>query len=206
MFLNNQSDKQENTDAELKAEADLQNSTENISAIDLGLNSQMDYPILNFFGGSVRTDRVEHENVSRRAGLARWNRNIRDTTSYTEQVEHAGFSPARSSSNQAQRSTAGYGVSAQSPGMGLESENLQSFITGSHHIAYQMPSSIPETQVEPQQQQQQEQQERDNTAATEGTANHTELPSGAPAPAIVYKFRRMKTKTFHKLLAMAMNE
>lgn len=201
MSLNNQPNIEENTDAELKAEADLQNSPENVSAIDLGLNSQMDYPILNFFGGSVRTDRVEHENVSRRAGLARWNRNIRDTTSYTEQVEHAGFSPARSSSNQAQRSTAGYGVSAQSPGMGLESENLQSFITGSHHIAYQMPSSIPETQVEPQQL-----QENDNSSPSEGTTSHTELPSGAPAPAMMFKFRRMKTKTFHKLLAMAMNE
>jgi hypothetical protein len=172
MFLKDQATEYDNSDQGLEAEAPSSQSNENISAIDLGLNSQLDYPILNFFGGSVRTDRVEHENVSRRAGLARWNRNIRDTTSYTEQVEHAGFSPARSSSNQAQRSTAGYGTSAQSPGMGLESENLQSFITGSHHIAYQMPSSIPETQVDSQQQ-----QESNNSSPTEGTVNHTELPS-----------------------------
>lgn len=200
MFLKDQATEYDNSDQGLEAEAQNNQSSENISAIDLGLNSQMDYPILNFFGGSVRTDRVEHENVSRRAGLARWNRNSRDASSYAEQVEHAGFSPARSSSNQAQRSTAGYGTSAQSPGMGLEGENLQSFITGSHHLALPVATAAA-TQTESM-----PQSDSGNTTEMDGNANHTELPSGAPAPAIVYKFRRMKTTTFHNLLAMAMNE
>lgn len=199
MFLNNQTNEQDNSDQGLEAEAPGNQSYENVSAIDLGLNSQMDYPILNFFGGSVRTDRVEHENVSRRAGLARWNRNSRDTSSYAEQVEHAGFSPARSSSNQAQRSTAGYGTSAQSPGMGLEGENLQSFITGSHHLALPVATEASTPTASATQSESMPQSDSGNT-------NHTELPSGAPAPAIVYKFRRMKTTTFHNLLAMAMNE
>ena len=200
MFLNNQTDNEENTDVMLKAESDQQDNPENVTAIGLGLESQIEYPILNFFGGSVHSDRIEHENSSRRAGMARWNRNSRDATSYAEQVEHAGFSPARSSSNQVQRSTAGYGVSAQSPGMGLESENLQSFITGAHHMVIPIASARPETQIDSQQQQE------SNISPIEGSPNHTELPSGAPAPAMVFKFRRMKTTTFHNLLSMAMNE
>jgi hypothetical protein len=158
----------------------------------------MDYPILNFFGGSVRTDRVEHENVSRRSGLDRWKRNGRDSHNYTEQVEHAGFRPASAAKNQVQRSTAGYGTSAQSPGMGLEGENLQSFITGSHHKVIPLAQPIetePMLQSEPA-----------TTVSEVAQQSHTELPSGAPAPAIVFKFRRMKTATFHDLLAMAMNE
>jgi hypothetical protein len=197
MFLNNQVDEQ-NSEHEFETEAPQNQSYENVSAIDQGLTSQMDYPILNFFGGSVRTDRVEHENVSRRSGLARWKRNGRDSHNYTEQVEHAGFRPASGAINQVQRSTAGYGTSTQSPGMGLESENLQSFITGSHLLA--MPSIQPERIAAIKQTESPEQ------ASERVPQSHTELPSGAPAPAIVYKFRRMKTTTFHNLLAMAMNE
>ncbi|MBP9093448.1 hypothetical protein KBI23_20680 [bacterium] len=199
MFLKDQSTEYNNSAQGLETKAQNNQVYENVSAIDLGLTSQIDYPILNFFGGSVRTDRVEHENVSRRAGLARWNRNSRDASSYTQQVEHAGFTPARSLSNQAQRSTAGYGTSAQSPGMGLECENLQSFISGAQHTVIPIASARPEAQIGSQQQE-------SNYSPMEGSLGHTELPSGAPAPAKVYKFRRMKTTTFHNLLAMAMNE
>ncbi|MFA7339256.1 MAG: hypothetical protein WC028_20925 [Candidatus Obscuribacterales bacterium] len=198
MFLKNQSNEQDNSDQALEAEAPSNQTYENVSAIDLGLNSQMDYPILNFFGGSVRTDRVEHENTSRRSGIAHWKANGRGAQSYVDQVEHAGFAPAQGSINQVQRSTAGYGTSAQSPGMGLEGENLQSFITGSHHKVIPIAQPIktePMLQSEPA-----------TTVSEAAQQGHTELPSGAPAPAMVFKFRRMKTTTFHSLLAMAMNE
>ncbi len=197
MFLNNHVNEQ-NSEQESETEALSNQSYEDVSAIDLGLTSQMDYPILNFFGGSVRTDRVEHENISRRSGIARWKPNGRGAQSYIDQVEHAGFAPARGSTNQVQRSTAGYGTSAQSPGMGLEGENLQSFITGSHHKVIPLVQPIetePMLQSEPA-----------TTVSEVAQQSHTELPSGAPAPAIVFKFRRMKTATFHDLLAMAMNE
>lgn len=201
MFLNNQSNREENSERAPKAEFDRPDEAANVTAIALGVESQIDYPILNFFAGSVRTDRIEYENSSRRAGLAHWKGNRRDSASYADQVMHAGFAPARSNGNQAQRSTGGYGASSQSPGMGLEGENLQSFITGAHHmaIATTAPRQIEQRQQEPLQ----EQPEVNQPSVAK---NHTELPSGAPAPAIVFKFRRMKTTTFHNLLAMAMNE
>lgn len=197
MFLFNQPNQQNSSDQSSESESPTEQNFDNISAIDIGPTSQMDYPILNFFGGSLRTDRVAHENNSRRSGLTHWKGGGRDAQSYTDQVEHAGFSPARGSANQAQRSTAGYGTSAQSPGMGLESENLQSFITGSHKvIPIAMPTEpepLPQSEIAP-------------TYSQAAPQTLDELPSGAPAPAIVFKFRRMKTKSFHNFLAMAMNE
>lgn len=201
MFLNYQTNKEENTETAPKAEFDRPDSAATVTPIALGLESQIDYPILNFFAGSVRTDRIEYENSSRRAGLAHWKGNRRDSASYADQVMHAGFAPAQAIGNQVQRSTGGYGASSQSPGMGLEGENLQSFITGSHLMA--IPTAAP-TETEQRPQERLQQQPETNQTSTE--KNHTELPSGAPAPAIIFKFRRMKTTTFHNLLAMAMNE
>lgn len=201
MFLNYQTNREENTETAPKAEFDRPDGATNVTPIALGLESQIDYPILNFFAGSVRTDRIEYENSSRRAGLARWKGNSRDSASYADQVMHAGFAPAQATGNQAQRSTGGYGASSQSPGMGLEGENLQSFITGSHLMA--VPTAAPR---ETEQRQPEALQQQPETNQTSVAKNHTELPSGAPAPAIIFKFRRMKTTTFHSLLAMAMNE
>ncbi len=205
MFLNKQSNREEISETARKAEFDRPDGAANVTPIALGLESQIDYPILNFFAGSVRTDRIEYENSSRRAGLAHWKGNRRDSASYADQVMHAGFAPAQANGNQAQRSTGGYGASSQSPGMGLEGENLQSFITGSHLMAIPTaaPRQIEQRQQEPLQEPLQEQPESNQSVPEK---NHTELPSGAPAPAIVFKFRRMKTTTFHNLLAMAMNE
>lgn len=209
MFSFNQPNQQDNSEQSSEPEAAAEQNPDNISAIDIGPTSQIEYPILNFFGGSQRTDRVEHENISRRFGLAHWKGGGRDAQSYTDQVEHAGFSPARGSANQVQRSTAGYGTSAQSPGMGLEGENLQSFITGSHHkiIPIDVPNQAvqtPQLELAPSYSQGAPQAQEELPAEVPQT--HEELPSGAPAPAILFKFRRMKSKTFHKLLAMAMNE
>jgi len=197
MFLFNQPTEKDSSSQSSESEAPTEQNFENVSAIDISPTSQMDYPILNFFGGSLRTDRVAHENNSRRSALTHWKGGGRDAQSYTDQVEHAGYSSSRGSGRQAQRSTAGYGTSAQSPGMGLEGENLQSFITGSHKI---IPIAMPtESEAPPQ-------LELAPTYSQGAPQTLDELPSGAPAPAIVFKFRRMKTKSFHNFLAMAMNE
>jgi hypothetical protein len=66
-----------------------------------------------------------------------------------------------------------------------------------------IPTAAPRETEQRQQEPLQQQSEANQTPVAK---SHTELPSGAPAPAIIFKFRRMKTTTFHNLLAMAMNE
>jgi hypothetical protein len=88
------------------------------------------YPILNFFRGAVTTDRLHHETAARNGGLQHWcnnasaqghqdNRFLRNTL-----VDHPDY-------DQHVPQTANvYAAADRSTGMGLESENLQSFITG----------------------------------------------------------------------------
>jgi hypothetical protein len=164
------------------------------------------YPILNFFRGSVSSDRLHHESKSQTGALAHWRCNTSQQRDCDEQILHAGLDGRRNYDRDLQRNASSYGAS-NSPGMGLESENLFSFITRSRQNVIPMPVELelwPKTSSEAEEVDQSA--ESGENAESEGHPMPVDLPSGAPAPAIMFKFRRMKTTTFTNLLARALNQ
>jgi hypothetical protein len=111
-----------------------------------GADTVVDQPILNSFRGSVSSDRLRHENAVQSGGLAHWRHDTPKQQRYDDQVLHAGMGRRTEHHIAVQRSAVAYSAPSQTPGMGLEAENLLSFITtGSHsrieHVAATAPKA-----------------------------------------------------------------
>jgi hypothetical protein len=157
--------------------------------------------VLNFFRGSVTPDRLHHENAAQHGGLAHWRQNTSKQRSYDDQILHAGMGQPANYNSHAQAVTAAYGASTQSPGMGLEAENLQSFITGSHLKVVLPIAPAPKAQQESGLQQEVGSTGGPGKSATAVT--NTDNPLLAAASGQIYNYRRKKSVTFTNLLARA---
>lgn len=161
------------------------------------------YPIFNFFRGAVTTDRLHHETAARNGGLQHWcnsataqgrpddrfvRNNVVDNVDYDQHVPQA---------------TNAYAAADRSTGMGLEGENLQSFLTtGTHYkvvpiVAPRVENVFPVQPVsaEPQQ--------------TELPVVVDEKIQAAPlilAKGPLYRYRSKASATYTDLPALAVNQ
>ncbi len=171
-----------------------------------------EYRTLNFFRGGVTEDRIVHETRSQHGALAHWRHNGSKQSEHDGDILRNGVDPSKRYDRNAQRNLPGYSVNTA--GMGLENENLYSFITRTRQNV--IPITANEGAEEPAAEPVVEEpsvEENDKPIieepAIDETAPHAMpevLLSGAPAPAILFKFRRMKTATFTNLLARALNQ
>jgi len=161
-----------------------------------GAQAGIDYTPLNFFRGSVTPDRLRHEIAAQHGGLAHWRHKTSRQEDYDDQVLQQARPNAR-----AQAAAIAYGAATSSPGMGLESENFQSFMTGSHQIIPAMAKETPNQNTSVQQQPQGEANEVVRQPAPSVT--RSDLPLQVTAGAEIYKYRSKKSVTFTNLLARA---
>lgn len=172
------------------------------------------YPIVNFFRGRVSEDRIKHESDSQNGGLAHWRHNTSKQRDHDEQILHDGVNARTRYDRNVQRTLPGYDT--PTTGMGLEGENLYSFIRSNRQNVIPLTDNenLPAARSEWESSGPAEVAESEDSTSwsaqsevtTAPAQPHTELPSGAPAPAILFKFRRMKTATFTNLLARALNQ
>ncbi len=167
------------------------------SAIDM---TDSDSSPQNFLRGSVPSDRLRHEYEAQHGALAHWRHNTNKQRDYDDQVLHGGMGQSRRTDGHVQAAAIAYGASTQSPGMGLESENFQVFITGTHQIVQPIATAEP-VQSAPAQPQAAEVPEM--TRTTSSSATQSDLPLQALATGQVNNYRRKKSLTFTNLLARA---
>lgn len=139
--------------------------------------TKIDHSQFNKLIGKVSADRQQHETTSNHNGIAHWRRNTTKQQHYDDQVMHAGmFAPgSRNVSRQGEEmyKTGSHVMPVNTPGMGLDAENLVSFMTtGTHSIV-----AVPE-----------------ETAPVREAQTQTDISSG-------YKVKKMKTATFTNMLA-----
>jgi len=88
-------------------------------------------------------ERLRHESDSQHGGLAHWRQNTNRQRDYDDQVLHGGMGMPLVKTSPAQAAAIACGTSTRSPGMGLEAENLQSFISGSYQAVAPSRSASP---------------------------------------------------------------
>jgi len=91
-----------------------------------------EYPIVNFFLGTVTTDRLRHENAAQHGGLTHWRNNTskqrqEDNVLQLNAFGHVDYDMP------APQTVSAFTAADRSTGMGLDGENLRSFITGTNH-------------------------------------------------------------------------
>jgi len=90
------------------------------------------YPILNFFLGTVTTDRLRHENAAQHGGLSHWRDNASPYRQADNVLMHTNTFGRVDYDLPVPKTVCSYSAAEQSTGMGLDGQNLQSFITGTH--------------------------------------------------------------------------
>jgi hypothetical protein len=164
------------------------------------INAGIEYPILNFFRGSVTSDRMRHENAAQHGGLAHWRHNTSKQQDRDDRIIHSGMGQPANYDREAQAAAVRHGSYAQSPGMGLDAENFQSFITGSHHKVISTEAASPMVnKSSPKQDVVAPQVERQAAPVV----TMTDIPLTARAGAEIYNYRRKKSSTFTNLIARA---
>lgn len=104
------------------------------------------YPIGNFFGGSVATDRLRRESNAQSGGLRYWRQAAPGQRAQNPDGVRALGSPVDTTDGHLPRVASTYNAAEHSTGMGLEKENFQSFVTGTHAKVVRIESAqTPET-------------------------------------------------------------
>lgn len=104
------------------------------SAADSGRPGMAELTHQNFYRGQVTEDRLRHESAAHQGGLARWKVHTNNQRKYDDQLLHAGMGQPTRPKMQVMAEKVAFGHANDNPGMGLEKENLQCFITGSYQI------------------------------------------------------------------------
>jgi len=111
------------------------------------MQAVMDYPILNFLRGSVTTERMRHEVSAEHGAMAHWLHNTSKEKDCGDHINKANLGRQTQSQKLSPPNAANCGASQHSTGMGLDSANFQSFMTGSHAIVCPVQEA-PELEVE----------------------------------------------------------
>jgi len=163
------------------------------------LEPENDQRTFNSLSGRLSSDRVEHENIARHGALAHWRRNTTKQQRYDDQVLHAGMASTTGRTTM-QHTNVPYAASEQTPGMGLDGENLQSFLTtGTHFLAQPMAQPTASR----------------NSHEQAQTVTDLKLPVQTEektpidlqhASTIASKYRGLRSPTFTNLLARPLTE
>jgi len=94
--------------------------------------TKAEYPILNFLQGTVTTDRLRHENAAQQGGLTHW-RQTPSRQSHGDNVLQLNRTGRVDYDLPVPKTVCAYAAADRSTGMGLDGENLRSFVTGAHN-------------------------------------------------------------------------
>jgi len=139
--------------------------------------TKAEYPILNFLQGTVTTDRLRHENAAQQGGLAHW----RESTSRQGQGDNVlqlNRTRRVDYDMPVPKTVCSFAAADRSTGMGLDGENLRSFVTSSHCKV------VPEI-----------------SSQLEKTAPTLTIARGA-----IYSYRSKASATYTDLPALAVNQ
>ena len=172
---------------------------------DQGTMPTLKYPILNFFGGTVTSDRHRHENAAQHGGLKYWRNNTSKQRVEDNALLHLNASGRVDYDIQAPQAVNAYGAAQLSTGMGLEEENLHSFITtGTHYKVIPIVPPEPLKNIFPVHSAEAEAQQAPQVVACDN--ENIATPSLAQARGALYSYRSKASKTYTDLPAMAVNQ
>jgi len=159
-----------------------------------------DFTPKNFLRGSVPADRLRHESEAQHGGLAHWRHNTNQQRDYDDQVLHAGMGQPPRANTKLEAAAISYKTSPRSPGMGLEAENFQSFISGTYQIVLPVATNEP---VQTSRNVQQAEFIPEIVKSPTPSETRTDLPLQTLAEVEICNYRRKKSVTFTNLLARA---
>jgi len=198
MIANNKNnDNEDNSENVSREEGLLARMYERINPAET--NTGANYRPKNFLRGSVTSDRLRHENEAQHGGMAHWRQNTNKQRDYDDQVLHGGMGLSPRAGSHAQAAAIAYGSSTRSPGMGLEAENFQSFISGTYQTV--APAETAQPLQMPRSQQSNE--ETPKAASSPSAATRSDIPLLSVARNDIANYRRKKSLTFTNLLARA---
>jgi len=214
LAINSNSDKPPEANFEGQISGLIEREYERISSLLSGgqrTQKASEYPILNFLRGSVTETRQSHENAARRGAIVYWRRNTARQQDYEDQILHSGMASQSNHNNRLQQIGVSQRSHLQEPGMGLDNENLYSFIVNSRQkfvpVAVEKPQeNVPQQALLPVESQPASQPGPQAEASAPPAAGESEtvkeiklisvLPAGN-----VYHYRSKKSPTFTNLLA-----
>jgi hypothetical protein len=172
---------------------------------DLVTKAAIKYPILNFFGGSVTTDRVRHENAAHNGGLKHWRHNTSKQREEDDHLSHINRSGNTDYDMVVPHSAKSYDSASHSTGMGLEGGNLHSFITTGSH--YKIVPLDPALQAEDEPSVQPDVCARQDVIQTISVVKMYIAPQAAAAgSAAIFKYRSKARATWTNLPPLAANQ
>jgi len=162
------------------------------------------YPIVNFLGGTIPTDRQRHENTAEHGGLKHWRSNTSKQRADDDLITHIDKYGRVNYDIDAPAIADSYRAAEQSTGMGLEVENLASFITGTRHKIVTIAPNLPAKALSDVSEMTPTAQLKSYTAP--GVRLRIASKSSGRPPAAIYNYRSKASLTYTDLPAIAVNQ